>query len=47
MKITAVCLALFEARPRDRADSCEITNAGTSALAEVLRRNQGPTKLDL
>jgi hypothetical protein len=25
---------------------CKLTNAGTSALAEVLGRNQGPTKLD-
>jgi hypothetical protein len=25
---------------------CRLTNAGTSALAEVLGRNQGPTKLD-
>jgi hypothetical protein len=27
--------------------SCRITEAGASALAEVLGRNQGPTKLDL
>jgi hypothetical protein len=27
-------------------DGCEITSAGTSALSEVLGRNQGPTKLD-
>jgi hypothetical protein len=27
-------------------DGCEITSAGASALAEVLGRNQGPTKLD-
>jgi hypothetical protein len=27
-------------------DRCRITRAGTSALAEVLRSNQGPTKLD-
>jgi hypothetical protein len=27
-------------------DSCTITSAGASALAEVLGRNQGPTKLD-
>jgi hypothetical protein len=26
---------------------CKLTRAGTSALAEVLGRNQGPTKLDL
>jgi hypothetical protein len=26
---------------------CKLTNAGSSALAEVLGRNQGPTKLDL
>jgi hypothetical protein len=26
--------------------NCEITSAGASALAEVLRRNQGPTQLD-
>jgi hypothetical protein len=25
---------------------CQLTSAGTSALAEVLGRNQGPTKLD-
>jgi hypothetical protein len=25
---------------------CELTSAGTRALAEVLRRNQGPTRLD-
>jgi hypothetical protein len=25
--------------------SCELTYAGTSALAEILGRNQGPTKL--
>jgi hypothetical protein len=27
-------------------DRCKITSAGASALAEVLGRNQGPTKLD-
>jgi hypothetical protein len=27
-------------------DSCKLTSAGTSALAEILGRNQGPTKLD-
>jgi hypothetical protein len=27
-------------------DSCRLTSAGTSALVEVLGRNQGPTKLD-
>jgi hypothetical protein len=27
-------------------DRCRLTRAGTSALAEVLGRNQGPTKLD-
>jgi hypothetical protein len=27
-------------------DSCTITDAGASTLVEVLRRNQGPTKLD-
>jgi hypothetical protein len=27
--------------------SCNLTRAGTSTLAEILRRNQGPTKLDL
>jgi hypothetical protein len=27
-------------------DSCKLTRAGTSALAEVLGRNQGPTKLE-
>jgi hypothetical protein len=27
-------------------DGCEITSAGTSALVEILGRNQGPTKLD-
>jgi hypothetical protein len=26
-------------------DSCKLTNAGASALAEILGRNQGPTKL--
>jgi hypothetical protein len=26
-------------------DTCQLTSAGTSALAEVLGRNQGPTKL--
>ena len=25
---------------------CKLTNAGSSALAEALGRNQGPTKLD-
>jgi hypothetical protein len=25
---------------------CTLTSAGTSALADTLRRNQGPTKLD-
>jgi hypothetical protein len=25
---------------------CKLTSAGTSALAEILRRNEGPTKLD-
>jgi hypothetical protein len=29
-----------------RLDDCVITSAGASALAEVLGRNQGPTKLD-
>jgi hypothetical protein len=28
-------------------DRCKLTSAGTSALAEILGRNQGPTKLDL
>jgi hypothetical protein len=28
-------------------DRCRLTSAGTSALAEVLGRNQGPTKLEL
>jgi hypothetical protein len=28
-------------------DHCKLTSAGASALAEVLGRNQGPTKLDL
>jgi hypothetical protein len=28
-------------------DSCTLTSAGTRALAEVLGRNQGPTRLDL
>jgi hypothetical protein len=28
-------------------DRSKLTSAGTSALVEVLRRNQGPTKLDL
>jgi hypothetical protein len=28
-------------------DSCEVTSAGASAMAEVLGRNQGPTRLDL
>jgi hypothetical protein len=27
-------------------DICKLTSAGTNALAEVLKRNQGPTKLD-
>jgi hypothetical protein len=27
-------------------NNCKLTNAGTSALVEVLGRNQGPTKLD-
>jgi hypothetical protein len=45
MKISVVRLAPIQAGPRDRAKSCQLTNAGTSALAEVLGRNQGPTKL--
>jgi hypothetical protein len=49
MKVTAVCLAtILNSRPDLEIvlDLCKIMSAGASALAEVLGRNQGPTKLD-
>jgi hypothetical protein len=50
MKIKSVCLAPIPGQTSGSywtvVDCCRLTNAGTSALTEVIGRNQGPTKLD-
>jgi hypothetical protein len=46
MKVTSICLASIRGQTIVLSH-CKLTRAGTSALAEVLGRDQGPTKFDL